>query len=227
MNLTSPRSAATGTSETRTGTGSRRERSRSGPGRRLRRGAILAAAVLGAAALSAGPAWAAAAKPATTQAASARAASARAAAPATVTPAVHLAGEPSFGPNVYLFTPSMPQSQIQATVNSIASQQISNQFGTQRYALLFEPGSYGSAADPLTFQVGYYTEVAGLGGSPGDVTITAPSTCTTSASPPPTAAATASHWITLPGPRRPRPNPRAGPAASGRRRPASAEVGLI
>src|SRR6202044_2584811 len=39
------------------------------------------------------------------------------------------------------------------------------------YALLFEPGTYGSAADPLTFQVGYYTEVAGLGGSPGDVTI--------------------------------------------------------
>jgi hypothetical protein len=51
------------------------------------------------------------------------------------------------------------------------SQQISNQFGTQRYALLFEPGSYGSAADPLSFQVGYYTEVAGLGRAPGDVTI--------------------------------------------------------
>jgi hypothetical protein len=65
----------------------------------------------------------------------------------------------------------MPQSEIQATVDSIASQQVSNQFGTQRYALLFEPGSYGSAADPLTFQVGYYTEVAGLGTSPGDVTI--------------------------------------------------------
>src|SRR4029077_10804274 len=46
-----------------------------------------------------------------------------------------------------------------------------NQFGTQRYALLFEPGTYGSAADPLTFQVGYYTEVAGLGRSPSDVTI--------------------------------------------------------
>jgi hypothetical protein len=78
---------------------------------------------------------------------------------------------PSFGPNVYVFTPSMPQSQIQATVDSIANQQVSNQFGTQRYALLFEPGTYGTAADPLIFQVGYYTEVAGLGGSPGDVTI--------------------------------------------------------
>jgi len=80
-------------------------------------------------------------------------------------------GQPNFGPNVYVLRPSMPQSQIQATVNSIASQQVSNQFGTQRYALLFEPGTYGSAADPLIFQVGYYTEVAGLGALPGDVVI--------------------------------------------------------
>ena len=162
MNLRSPRSSAAGTSETGAGTGPRRERRLSGPARRLRRAVILAVAVLGAAGLSAAPAWAASAKPA---------APARAAAPATVSPAVHLAGEPDFGPNVYVFTPSMPQSQIQATVNSIANQQISNQFGTQRYALLFEPGTYGSAANPLTFQVGYYTEVAGLGGVPGDVTI--------------------------------------------------------
>ncbi|HEX3492209.1 MAG TPA: glycosyl hydrolase family 28-related protein [Streptosporangiaceae bacterium] len=90
---------------------------------------------------------------------------------AVIRPATRRAGEPDFGPDVYVFTPSMPQIQIQATVNSIASQQISNQFGTQRYALLFEPGTYGSAADPLTFQVGYYTEVAGLGQAPGDVTI--------------------------------------------------------
>jgi hypothetical protein len=90
---------------------------------------------------------------------------------AAVVPAVPVAGEPDFGPDVYVFTPSMPQSQIQATVNAIASQQVPNQFGTQRYALLFEPGTYGSAADPLTFQVGYYTEVAGLGSSPGDVVI--------------------------------------------------------
>jgi hypothetical protein len=162
MNLRSHRSSAAGTSETGTGTGPGRERRLSGPARRLRRVAILAVAVLGAAGLSAAPAWAASAKPA---------APARAAAPATVSPAVHLAGEPDFGPNVYVFTPSMPQSQIQDTVDSIANQQVSNQFGTQRYALLFEPGTYGSAADPLIFQVGYYTEVAGLGGSPGDVTI--------------------------------------------------------
>jgi hypothetical protein len=76
-----------------------------------------------------------------------------------------------FGPNVYVFSPSMPQSRIQARVDSIASRQVGNQFGTQRYALLFEPGSYGSAADPLFLQVGYYTSVAGLGASPGDVVI--------------------------------------------------------
>jgi hypothetical protein len=75
------------------------------------------------------------------------------------------------GPNVVVFDPSMPTTEIQATVDAIASQQVSNEFGTQRYALLFEPGTYGSAADPLNFQVGYYTSVAGLGRSPGDVVI--------------------------------------------------------
>jgi hypothetical protein len=76
-----------------------------------------------------------------------------------------------FGPNVYIFTPSMSQTSIQGTLDSIASQQVSNQFGSQRYAILFEPGTYGSTTDPLIFQVGYYTTVAGLGLNPGDVTI--------------------------------------------------------
>src|SRR6266404_9012892 len=80
-------------------------------------------------------------------------------------------GQPNFGANVYVFNPSMSQSQIQATVDSIAAQQVSNQFGTQRYALLFEPGTYGSRANPLNFQVGYYTAVAGLGARPTDVVI--------------------------------------------------------
>jgi hypothetical protein len=85
--------------------------------------------------------------------------------------AKHAAGEPNLGPNVYVFSPAMPQSQIQSTVNSIAAAQVSNQFGTQRYALLFEPGTYGTTADPLIFQVGYYTQVAGLGARPSDVVI--------------------------------------------------------
>ena len=81
------------------------------------------------------------------------------------------AATPDLGQNVIVFDPSMPTSQIQATVDGIASQQISNQFGTQRYALLFKPGTYGSNNDPLNFQVGYYTSIAGLGRSPGDVVI--------------------------------------------------------
>jgi hypothetical protein len=89
-------------------------------------------------------------------------------------PAAHptpSAPAPDFGPNVKVFDPSMPQSQIQATVDAIAAEQVDNEMGTQRYALLFKPGTYGTAAAPLVFQVGYYTEVAGLGVSPGDVTI--------------------------------------------------------
>lgn len=85
--------------------------------------------------------------------------------------AVQAAPAPDFGPNVLIFDPSMSTSQIQAAVDAIASQQVSNQFGTQRYALLFKPGTYGSAAVPLNFQVGYYTSVAGLGLNPGDVVI--------------------------------------------------------
>src|SRR5262245_61506139 len=81
------------------------------------------------------------------------------------------ADQPNFGPNVFVFTPAMPLGQIQSTVNAVAAQQVGNQFGTQRFALLFEPGTYGSATTPLIFQVGYYTTVAGLGASPKDVTI--------------------------------------------------------
>jgi hypothetical protein len=82
-------------------------------------------------------------------------------------------GPSPFGRNVYVFTPSMSQSAIQTTLNTIATQQVpaSSQFDTDRYAILFEPGTYGSSADPLIFQVGYYTQVAGLGAEPGDVTI--------------------------------------------------------
>jgi hypothetical protein len=79
--------------------------------------------------------------------------------------------QPDFGPNVIIFDPSMPLSDIQAKVDAIANQQVDNEMGTQRYALLFKPGTYGSPATPLVFQVGYYTEVAGLGASPTDVTI--------------------------------------------------------
>jgi hypothetical protein len=76
-----------------------------------------------------------------------------------------------FGPNVLIFDPSMPVGQIQAAVDGIYAQQVDDEMGTNRYALLFKPGVYGSATEPLQMKVGYYTEVAGLGSSPTDVTI--------------------------------------------------------
>ena len=78
---------------------------------------------------------------------------------------------PDFGPNVKIFDPSMSTSAVRAALDTIASRQVSNQFGTERDAVLFMPGTYGSAADPLNVQVGYYTEIAGLGGSPNDVSV--------------------------------------------------------
>jgi hypothetical protein len=81
------------------------------------------------------------------------------------------ANNPNLGPNVIIFNPSMSEATIQSELNTISTQQVPNQFGTQRYSIFFEPGTYGSAADPLDFQVGFYTQVAGLGAVPGDVVI--------------------------------------------------------
>jgi hypothetical protein len=88
-----------------------------------------------------------------------------------VVPTTTAAGDPDLGPNVLVFDPSMPTAEIQQRVDAVAARQADDEMGTGRYSLLFKPGTYGSAAEPLVFQVGYYTEVAGLGKSPTDVTI--------------------------------------------------------
>ncbi len=83
------------------------------------------------------------------------------------------ASSATFGPNVCVFNPGMSQAQVQADLDAIATQQVpvDSQFDSQRYAIFFAPGTYGSKADPLVFQVGYYTEVAGLGAMPQDTVI--------------------------------------------------------
>jgi len=83
------------------------------------------------------------------------------------------AASPVFGPNVCVFTATMSQAAIQADLNAIATQQVpaGSQFDSNRYTLFFAPGTYGSAADPLVFQVGYYTQVAGLGAQPSQTVI--------------------------------------------------------
>jgi hypothetical protein len=71
-----------------------------------------------------------------------------------------------FGTNVYVFDPTMPAIDIQRTATDIFAKMESNQFGNERYALLFKPGEYN-----VSFNVGFYTHVAGLGQSPDDVQI--------------------------------------------------------
>jgi F5/8 type C domain/Putative Ig domain len=73
---------------------------------------------------------------------------------------------PNFGPNVDIFDPSMSASSIQTTLTNVFNTQKLNQFGTQRYALLFKPGTYSEEAN-----IGYYTSIQGLGQNPDDVTI--------------------------------------------------------
>ena len=75
------------------------------------------------------------------------------------------------GPNVFVFDPSMSTAEIQSIADAIFKQQQNNEMGTERYSLLFEPGTYGSLNEPLMLQIGYYTEIAGLGESPTDVRI--------------------------------------------------------
>ncbi len=76
-----------------------------------------------------------------------------------------------FGPNVTIFDPSMPVADIQAATDAVNARQIDSEMGSGRHALLFLPGVYGTETEPLQIKVGYYTEVAGLGESPSDVTI--------------------------------------------------------
>jgi hypothetical protein len=75
-------------------------------------------------------------------------------------------GTPDLGPNVTVFDPSTPAATIRSSLDAAFSQQETNQFGTARKAFLFKPGTYDANAD-----VGFYTQVAGLGLSPDDVNI--------------------------------------------------------
>ncbi|MDQ8702762.1 coagulation factor 5/8 type domain-containing protein [Streptomyces sp. LHD-70] len=76
------------------------------------------------------------------------------------------AAAPDLGPNVDVFDPSMPKEQIQSRLDEVFKAQETNQFGSERHALLFKPGSYDVKAN-----VGFYTQVAGLGASPDDTNI--------------------------------------------------------
>ncbi|MFJ2116243.1 coagulation factor 5/8 type domain-containing protein [Streptomyces sp. NPDC087850] len=75
-------------------------------------------------------------------------------------------GTPDLGPNVVVFDPSMPAATIQARLDATFRKQETDQFGQGRTAFLFRPGTYDADVN-----VGFYTQVAGLGLSPDDVHI--------------------------------------------------------
>ena len=73
---------------------------------------------------------------------------------------------PDFGPNVLVFDPNTPVADITSKTAEIFQKQESNQFGPERYAVFFKPGQYNTHID-----LGFYTQVYGLGKSPDDTTI--------------------------------------------------------
>ena len=73
---------------------------------------------------------------------------------------------PDLGPNTFVYDPSTPAGTIQSRLDSIATQMKTNQFGTQRYAVLFKPGTYNADVN-----LRFYTQIAGLGLSPDDVNL--------------------------------------------------------
>ncbi|GHJ49381.1 coagulation factor 5/8 type [Catellatospora sp. TT07R-123] len=73
---------------------------------------------------------------------------------------------PNLGPNTIVYDPSTPTATIQNRLNQIFTEQETNQFGASRYAVLFKPGTYTADVN-----LGFYTQVAGLGLSPDDVNL--------------------------------------------------------
>lgn len=77
-----------------------------------------------------------------------------------------LMSKPDLGPNVLIFDPTMPQADMQAQIDKIYAVERRNEFGPERYALLFLPGEYH-----LDVPVGFYTQILGLGATPDAVHI--------------------------------------------------------
>jgi hypothetical protein len=74
---------------------------------------------------------------------------------------------PDFGPNVLIFDHTTPSATIQTQIDKIYATQRRNEFGPERNAILFLPGSY-----TVDVPIGFYTQVLGLGASPDSVQIT-------------------------------------------------------
>ena len=76
------------------------------------------------------------------------------------------ASDPELGDHVLVFDTATPRALLQAQVDAVFAEQETNHFGPERRALLFKPGEY-----TVDVNVGFSTQVLGLGRSPDDVTI--------------------------------------------------------
>ena len=74
------------------------------------------------------------------------------------------AATPDFGPNVLVVDPSTQG--VREKLDVLFKQQEKAQFDLGRHAVLFKPGDY-----QLDFQIGFYTQVSGIGREPGEVRI--------------------------------------------------------
>ncbi len=73
---------------------------------------------------------------------------------------------PDLGPNVLIVDPSMPRAIVQERLDAIFRSMERAHFTDARHAVLFKPGRYD-----LDVNIGFFTQVAGLGALPGDVVI--------------------------------------------------------
>lgn len=70
-----------------------------------------------------------------------------------------------FGDNTYIFSPEDEPEKVAGILDQIYEKQEANQFGEERYAIYFMPGEYDESIEA---NVGFYTQVAGLGELPTD-----------------------------------------------------------
>ena len=83
---------------------------------------------------------------------------------ATASPPPHAPASPGFGPNVIVFDPSMPRARSRRPSTRSYAQQVDDEMGNGALRAAVQAGRRTAPpTDPLIFQVGYYTEVAGLG----------------------------------------------------------------
>jgi hypothetical protein len=77
-----------------------------------------------------------------------------------------VAAAPDFGPNVFVYGPNTPPAEVQQKLDQVHEKQLLNQFGPERYAFLFKPGTYTG-----DYRVAFYMHLAGLGKIPSEVVI--------------------------------------------------------